>query len=116
MESLVKERQRPTLRLLVCVVLADECLDLLGEEAADRRVALRGEDLGFSQRSTIESDGNVLGSGLGCGHGNLCTYYTCCTWRAGCVTCKVSVLHRERAGASGASGEDVVLRLLLRPQ
>jgi hypothetical protein len=31
MESLVKERQRPRLRLLVRVVLADEHFDLLGE-------------------------------------------------------------------------------------
>jgi hypothetical protein len=31
MESSVKERQRPTLRLLIRVVLADERLDLFGE-------------------------------------------------------------------------------------
>jgi hypothetical protein len=30
-ESLVKQRERPTLRLLVRVVFAYECLDLFGE-------------------------------------------------------------------------------------
>lgn len=31
MESSIKERERPTLRLLIRVVFADERLDLLGE-------------------------------------------------------------------------------------
>jgi len=76
---LVKKGERSTLRLLVRVVFADERLDLVGEEATDRRVALGGKDLCSSQRSTIESDGDVLCSGLGCSHGYLCTYYTCST-------------------------------------
>ena len=44
-KSLVEEYERPTLRLLVGIVLADERPDLLREQAADRRVALGREDL-----------------------------------------------------------------------
>jgi len=47
MEPLVKERERPPLRLLVGVVLTDQRLDLLGQQATDRSVPLGCENLGL---------------------------------------------------------------------
>jgi hypothetical protein len=39
-------------------------------------------NLRLSKRSALEADGDVLRRGLGCRHGNLCTYYMPCTWAA----------------------------------
>lgn len=81
MEPLIEKRKRPPLGLLVRVIFSNQRFDLPGEESADGRISLGGEDLGLAQRSAIEPDGDVLGDGeLGCGHGGACsTHYTCYT-------------------------------------
>jgi hypothetical protein len=47
MESSIEEGQRPTLRVLVCLVLADKGLDLCRQQTTDRGVAFRGESSPF---------------------------------------------------------------------
>jgi hypothetical protein len=60
MESSVEECERLSLRLLVGIVLAHEQFDLLREQSTDRGVALGRENLGASQRSSVQPDGDVL--------------------------------------------------------
>lgn len=56
MEPLIKKRERTPLRLLVGVVLTDQRLDLLGEQAADGGVPLGCKSLGLSQRAAVQTD------------------------------------------------------------
>ncbi len=60
METVVEQRERPTLCLLVRVIFAYKRFDLRRDETTDRRVTPCSQDLCFSNRLAIQTDGNIL--------------------------------------------------------
>jgi hypothetical protein len=67
-ERLIQDRHRLASRLLVPFVLADQMLEMLREEPIDRRVPLGRQDLGLTERLTIQTDDHILFRGVGEAH------------------------------------------------
>ena len=60
MKTLVEKRQRLAFGAFIGFFLTDQNFNLTGEQAADGRAALGGEDLGLSKCLSIKTDCEVL--------------------------------------------------------
>jgi hypothetical protein len=60
MKALVEAREGALLRLLVGFVFVNEGFDLRGNEAADRDISPRSQDLGLPDRLPVDADRNIL--------------------------------------------------------
>jgi hypothetical protein len=54
MKAAIEQSERSTLCLLVRGVIFDECFELVGQQAADRRIPARGQNPRFAQSSAIQ--------------------------------------------------------------
>lgn len=59
-ERLIQDRHRLTSRLLVPFVLSDQMLELLRKEPTDRRVPPGRQELGLTERLTVQTDDHIL--------------------------------------------------------
>jgi len=68
MKAFVKKRHSLSFGTFICFLVADQDLDLLGKEAADRRFATGGQNLGLLEDLPAEAYRDVLLSAISFSH------------------------------------------------